>query len=133
MIYFLKMFTLLFALCVSVSCSAHELTPKITPGLTPDTRGLVDDFENLCDNETLYKSDKVLSVICPMFHQFKEHVNDTDDDSKIGSIISLCFEVLSFLIGAFGVSYFVYLRCKTRFSSTIDKPNDEVELEIQKI
>ena len=79
MIYFLKMFTLLFALCVSASGSAPELTPKITPGLTPDNRGLVDDFENLCDNETLYKLDKVLSVICPIFHQFKEHVNDIVD------------------------------------------------------
>ena len=128
------MFTLLFTLCVSVSADIPELTPKLTPGPTQeDTRGLIDEFENICDNETLYASDKTLSVICQLLDNFKEFSKNTDDDSKVGSIISLCFEVLSFLIGMFGVSYFVYLRCKTRLDDNIDKPNEDIELEIQKI
>ena len=128
------MFALLFTLCISMSADIPE--PTLWPTLKPtqeDTRGLIDEFENICNNETLYTSDKTLSVICQLLDDFKEYSKDTDDDSKIGSIISLCFEVLSFLIGVFGVGYFVYLRCKPRFEDNIDKPNEDVELEIQKI
>ena len=124
----------MFTLFVAFVCALNETVPN---GSLPEDTQEADEgwfhmFEQACENETIYSSDEILSVLCPMYNNFRNHSDDSDD-SKVGSIISLVFEVLSFLIGLIGVGYFIYLRCILRKDNTLNASKEDVELEIQKI
>ena len=119
----------MLAILLSFVLSTNITTIAPTPLPTHDEQSdFYEMFIHICGNETLYKSDDILSSICSLY-------KTTTEGSKTSTseYITLALEIVSFLIGVVGVGYFLYLRFKKCRLQKQKDVSQDVDIEIQQI